>query len=241
MKNTKSLIRYFSKGELILWSSSVLLIIISFILFDRENYFTLINSLIGVTSLIFCAKGNPLGQVLIIIFGIIYGAISYSFAYYGEMITYVGMTVPMAIIALISWLRNPFQGNKSEVKVSHLKIKDIVYMIILSVLVTFIFFFILKELNTANLIPSTFSVTTSFIAVYLTAKRSPYYALAYAANDIVLIVLWILAAIDDASYLSVIICFVVFLANDLYGYYNWKRMQKRQSKITLPNPSESAL
>ena len=241
MKNTKSLIRYFSKGELILWSSSVLLIIISFILFDRENYFTLINSLIGVTSLIFCAKGNPLGQILIIIFGIIYGFISYSFAYYGEMITYVGMTVPMAIIARISWLRNPFQGNKSEVKVSHLKSKDIVYMIVLSFLVTFIFYFILKELNTANLIPSTLSVTTSFIAVYLTAKRSPYYALAYAANDIVLIVLWILAAIEDASYLSVIICFVVFLANDLYGYYNWKRMQKRQSKITLPNPSESAL
>ena len=241
MKNTKSLIRYFSKGELILWSSSVLLIIISFILFDRENYFTLINSLIGVTSLIFCAKGNPLGQILIIIFGIIYGFISYSFAYYGEMITYVGMTVPMAIIALISWLRNPFQGNKSEVKVSHLKSKDIVYMIVLSFLVTLIFYFILKELNTANLIPSTLSVTTSFIAVYLTAKRSPYYALAYAANDIVLIVLWILAAIEDASYLSVIICFVVFLANDLYGYYNWKRMQKRQSKITLPNPSESAL
>ena len=241
MKNTKSLIRYFSKGELILWSSSVLLIIISFILFDRENYFTLINSLIGVTSLIFCSKGNPLGQILIIIFGIIYGFISYSFAYYGEMITYVGMTVPMAIIALISWLRNPFQGNKSEVKVSHLKSKDIVYMIVLSFLVTFIFYFILKELNTANLIPSTLSVTTSFIAVYLTAKRSPYYALAYAANDIVLIVLWILAAIEDASYLSVIICFVVFLANDLYGYYNWKRMQKRQSKITLPNPSESAL
>ena len=241
MKNTKSLIRYFSKNELLLWASSAFLIIISFCLFDRENYLTLCASLIGVTSLIFCAKGNPLGQILIILFGIIYGFISYSFAYYGEMITYVGMTVPMAIIALISWLRNPFQGNKSEVKVSHLKSKDIVYMIVLSFLVTFIFYFILKELNTANLIPSTLSVTTSFIAVYLTAKRSPYYALAYAANDIVLIVLWILAAIEDASYLSVIICFVVFLANDLYGYYNWKRMQKRQSKITLPNPSESAL
>lgn len=236
MKNIKSVIRYFSKGELILWSSSVLLIIISFIIFDRVNYLTLINSLIGVTSLIYCAKGNPFGQILMIIFGVLYGLISYSFAYYGEMITYIGMTVPMAIIALVSWLKNPFQGNKAEVKVNRLKPKDIVYMIIFSVLVTIIFYFILKELNTSNLIPSTFSVTTSFMAVYLTAKRSPYYALAYATNDIVLIVLWILAAIKDISYLSVIICFVMFLANDIYGYYNWNRMQKRQSKITLPNP-----
>jgi len=47
---------YFSKSEIILWSSSVLLILFSFCLFDRENYLTLLASLIGVTSLIFNAK-----------------------------------------------------------------------------------------------------------------------------------------------------------------------------------------
>ena len=57
---------------------------------------------------------------------------------------------------------------------------------------------------------------------------SPYFALAYAANDVVLIVLWTLAAAEDISYLSVIICFVTFLVNDLYGFINWKRMEKRQ-------------
>ena len=59
-------------------------------------------------------------------------------------------------------------------------------------------------------------------------RRSPYFALAYAANDVVLIVLWILAARENISYLSVIICFVMFLVNDLYGYFSWKRMEKRQ-------------
>ena len=40
--------------------------------------------------------------------------------------------------------------------------------------------------NTTNLIPSTISVTISFLAVYLTFRRSPYFDLAYALNDIVL-------------------------------------------------------
>ena len=78
----------------------------------------------------------------------------YTFAYYGEMVTYLGMTAPMAL-----------------------------------------------------------------------------FTLAYAANDIVLIVLWILASLSDLSYLSVVICFLMFLVNDLYGFVNWKRMQKRQLDI----------
>ena len=196
--------------------------------FDRSNYLTLCASLIGVTSLIFCAKGNPFGQVLMIIFSIIYGIISYSFSYYGEMITYIGMTLPMCVFALVSWLKNPYKDNKSEVAVAKLKKKDIPLIIISALAVTIAFYFILKHFNTANLLPSTFSVTTSFIAAFLTYKRSPFFALAYATNDIVLIILWVLATKEDISYISVIICFVVFLFNDLYGFSNWLRMQKRQ-------------
>lgn len=224
----KQLTKYFSKSELILWFSSVLLIILSFTAFDRENYLTLAASLIGSTSLIFSAKGNPFGQLLMIIFSVLYGIISLSFKYYGEMITYLGMTAPMALFALISWLRNPYNGNKAQVRVNCLKKAELVLLPVLTAAVTFAFYFILRAFNTANIFPSTLSVTTSFVAVYLTFRRSPYFALAYAANDIVLIILWILASATNISYLSVIICFAMFLVNDLYGFYNWQRIKKSQ-------------
>ena len=225
---TKRIIRYFTKAEVALWSISVIVTVISFIAFDRENYLTLSASLIGVTSLIFNAKGNPFGQLLMIVFSILYGIISYSFAYYGEMITYLGMTGPMAAFALISWLKNPYNGKKSEVKVNHISGKEVLLMLLLTAFVTVLFYFILRYFNTANLFFSTLSVTTSFIAVYLTFRRSAYFAVAYAANDIILIILWIMAAFSDISYISVIICFVIFLVNDIYGFINWKRMSKRQ-------------
>ena len=88
-------IQYFTKGELALWGASVGMILLSFCLFDRESILTLAASLIGVTSLIFCAKGNPIGQVLMVLFSLLYGIISLSFAYYGEMITYLCMTMPI--------------------------------------------------------------------------------------------------------------------------------------------------
>lgn len=225
---SKSCKGYFSKFELALWVISVLLITASFTIFDRRNYIILVASLIGATSLIFNAKGNPIGQVLMVVFSALYGVVSYSFSYYGEMITYLGMTAPMAVVALIAWIRNPYNGNKAEVKVNKLKLKEFILIAVLTVVVTVAFYFILRYFNTANLLPSTLSVTTSFIAVYLTFRRSPYFAIAYATNDIVLIVLWILATVTDISYLSVTVCFAVFLVNDIYGFVNWLKMQKRQ-------------
>ena len=220
--------RYFTKTELTLWGTSVVVIIISFLIFDCVNTMTLTASLIGVTSLIFNAKGNPIGQALVIIFSLLYGIISYHFSYYGEMVTYLGMTAPMALIALISWLRNPYQGNKAEVAVNRLGATEWLLMLILSGVVTIVFHFILDHFDTADILPSTLSVTTSFIAVYLTFRRSPYFALAYAANDNVLILLWSLASIHDIGYFSVMICFLMFLVNDIYGFVSWRKMERRQ-------------
>lgn len=226
----KNPLKYFSKFEIALWCSSVALILVSFFAFDGENYLSLSASLIGVASLIFNAKGNPFGQVLMIIFSLLYGIISYTFSYYGEMITYLGMTMPTAVFALISWLRNPYKGDKSEVKVNSVSRRENVFMWALALAVTAVFYFILDHFNTANIIPSTVSVTTSFLAVYLTFRRSPYFALAYAANDVVLIVLWVLASICDRKYVSVVVCFVAFLFNDIYGFINRQRMKKRQAE-----------
>ncbi len=222
-------LKYFSKTEWSLWLCSMVFIIISFVLFDKENYLTLTASLIGVTSLIFNAKGNPIGQVLMIIFSLLYGVISYTFNYYGEMITYLGMTMPMAAVALIAWLKNPYKGNKAEVAVNRVRVKEYIFMSALTAVVTVLFYFILSAFGTANILPSTLSVTTSFVAVYLTFRRSPYFAIAYAANDIILIILWVLATAKNITYLSVVVCFAAFLVNDIYGFIAWRRMQKRQA------------
>lgn len=228
MEKVKTYLNYFTMGECLLWSFSTVLILFSFFTFDGVNYLTLTASLIGVTSLIFNAKGNPFGQFLMVIFSLLYGMISYTFSYYGEMITYLGMTAPMALFSFITWMRNPYRGNKAEVKVNQLKRKEIVFMFVLTFLVTILFYYILKEFHTSNLIPSTISVTTSFLAVYLTFRRSSYFAVAYAANDVILIVLWLMAAQSDPTYISVAICFLMFFINDLYGFINWMKIQKRQ-------------
>lgn len=222
IKSIKSL----TKFEIILWLVSVIVVTVSFVV-APDNVLTYIASLIGVTALIFVAKGFVLGQILSVVFAVFYGIISFHFKYYGEMITYVFMTAPMSIMSMISWIKNPYKDTL-EVTVNKINKKQVLILLILSIIVTIVFYFILKALNTANLIFSTISITTSFIAVSLSFLRSPYYALGYATNDIVLIILWSLASIQDISYIPMIMCFVMFLVNDLYGLINWKKMQKKQ-------------
>ena len=216
-----------NRFELLLWIISVLTVTVTFFAFGQTDYLTLTASLIGVTALIFVAKGYVIGQVLTIVFAVFYGIISFKQRYYGEMITYLGMTAPIAAVAAINWLRNPYKGTK-EVAIAKMSNLQKRTMILLSVGVTAGFYFILKALGNASLFFSTVSVTTSFLASYLTACRSPYYALAYAANDVVLIILWIIASGNDTGCVPMIACFTAFFANDVYGFVNWQSMKKRQ-------------
>ncbi len=217
-----------TKFELLLWIASLLAVLISGV-FNPSAILSTIASSVGVTALIFVAKGDVLGQVLTVVFSLFYGVISFSFSYYGEMITYLCMTMPIAMLSVVSWLRHQYDKEKSEVLVNKLKKPEIVFMWVLTVVVSAAFYFILLYLNTANVLVSTFSVTTSFLASYLTFRRSKFYALSYAANDIVLIVLWVFATFDDIKYLPMIICFIMFFVNDMYGFVNWSKMHKRQN------------
>ena len=225
MKNPfKSLTR----GELALWLCSAVAVALSFALSAERDAITLAASLVGVTALIFIAKGMIIGQVLTVVFAMLYGVASYTFAYYGEMITYLCMSAPAAVAAIISWAKNPYSDSTVHVAKS-LSRRSLILTATLTVSLTVAFYFILGALGTANLVTSTISVTTSVLASLLVIFRSPYYAIAYAANDVVLIVLWAMASIEDIGYLPMIICFVAFLANDLYAFINWRRMQKAQN------------
>ncbi len=226
-------IRNLSKFEFLLWFCSVMTVTLSFIVGRNPDVLTLIASLIGVSALIFVAKGDVLGQILTVVFSVLYAFISFRMKYYGEMITYMGMTGPIALMSIVSWLKHPYEKGKYEVRVARMNKKQFCIVMILSAAVTVFFYYILKFFGNASLLVSTISVTTSFLASSLMLLRNRGYALAYGANDIVLIILWVIATIKDSSYLPMAVCFMVFLVNDLYGFINWKRIRERQIEISL--------
>ena len=94
----KKLFSSLSAFERCLWLVCMNTIFISSLCFWDGDVISLAASLVGVTALIFLAKGNWVGQVLTVIFALLYAIISYQNQYYGEMITYLFMTAPTAAI-----------------------------------------------------------------------------------------------------------------------------------------------
>lgn len=225
MNNT---IKDFSKTEWIIWITSLVILTVSNMLSKNVDVLTLTATWIGATSLIFSAKGNVSGQILMIVFSILYAVISWNFQYWGEIITYLGMTMPMAVWSTITWIKNPVKGGK-EVAIQRLSGKHIILLLCFGILVTAVFWYLLYRLNTPNIIFSTISVTTSFFAASLTVLRSSYYAVMYALNDLVLIVLWTMASIENIIYIPIVVNFIIFFINDMYGFFCWKKRESAQS------------
>lgn len=217
----------FTKKEWVLWIGSLFIVAISNLCSPEFDVLILVAALIGATSLLFAAKGNGWAQILIVVFSILYGIISFRFRYWGEMITYLGMTMPMAIWSAIVWFLNPSEEKSNEVEIGFMNLKKWLMVIGSSIVVTIAFYYILRYFNTPNLMFSTISITTSFMAASLMIFRSSYYAIFYAGNDVVLIVLWILATMENPVYFPVIINFVIFFVNDVYGFVSWKCREKK--------------
>lgn len=217
-------IKGLTKKEWVLWIVSLLIVTASNLMTEQVEPLTLAAADIGITALIFAAKGNVWAQILMIVFCLLYGLISFQVRYWGEMITYLGMSLPMAIWSMVTWLKNPSAGGKT-VEIQKLTRKHIAGLSFFGALATGVFYLILRALDTPNLVFSTISVATSFLAAALTMLRSSYYALGYAANDVVLIALWVLASLKDPVYIPVTVNFSIFLVNDLYGFVSWRKRE----------------
>lgn len=225
MKNPLSIL---SRKEKILWITSLTVVALANILSGSFNILTFCTALIGVTAVLFQAKGNIWGQIFITIFAVLYGIISWNFRYYGEMMTYLGMALPMALWAIYTWAVHPSDNDPHAVKIRRLAPMHYAVLVISGAAVTYVFYLILAHFDTPNLVFSTISITTSFYAAALTMLRSSFYAFWYALNDLVLIVLWVYASTKDPMYIPMVINFMVFFLNDVYGFYSWKKREKVQ-------------
>lgn len=233
----KNPFKVLTKFDICLWAAAFTAIILTFFLIGSNDYMTLVSSITGITMLMFIVKGNVVGQFLTVIFSVCYGIVSYFTKYYGEMITYLGMSTPAAIYAIVTWLRHPSKDGAS-ISIAKLNVKKVSIVGVISAAVTVAFYFILRALGTTNLAISTVSVALSMIAACFTILRSPFYGLAYACNDIVRIVLWALFAVTDISCLPIIVCFSLFFVYDTYGFINWMRMKKKQTAEAETEPQE---
>ncbi|MGN0814597.1 MAG: nicotinamide riboside transporter PnuC [Candidatus Coproplasma sp.] len=233
------LVRYFTPLEWSMWLGGVAVILTGFFIGADKNILSLVSALLGVSCVIFNAKGSVWGQIISVGFAFTYAAFAYTNRYYGETIIYLALMLPIHVASIISWLRN--KNDKSahiEVKINKLSKREYIAFVVGAAVVSVGFYFLLYALNTDNLIVSTISLVASMGAAYLMLRRCEYFSLCFIANDLILLVLWSMKIPElGTAVVPSLISFALYLINDSYSFFNWKRIKRRQqSSIDIEEP-----
>lgn len=223
----KEYFKKWSKFEIILLSISILAMIISGVIVKSE-IITVLCSIFSIVTAMLQAKGKVESQFTAIIVCIIYSYISFKNKYYGEVIFYLLVMLPMSIGGIISWITH--KNEKTDtVEVNEIKLKEWIFLSIVSIIAFVGLYKLLEFFNTSELLVSTFSMIASFLAVYLLVRRSKYCFIFYLLNDIVLIILWGLPILSgNLLLIPMIIDPLTLLISDTYGSFNWNKIEKEQ-------------
>lgn len=180
-------------------------------------------------SALFLAKGKYACYIIGVVSTFFYAYVSYKNAYYGEVIIAMCCTFPLMLFGLINWLRH--QDDTNTVVIKDITKRELGLLLGSQVIMFFGYYFLLKAFNTNNLLVSTFSLVASFIASYLTARRSENGFIGFIINDLILIVLWGIPVVSG-NYLVItaLLCPILLLINDIYGVFNWRKIKEEQKE-----------
>lgn len=209
---------------------SLTIILICFLISKDKNYLSVGCSLLGVVAVLSVAKGLFWAPFINLVYNTIYAILSFTQGLYGEFIIGIGLMNILCVLTIIDWFKHK-KNDDDIVVVNKIKIKEYLILAIVLIIASVGFYFLLKAFNTDQLIVSTISLVGSLVASYLSLRRSSNYAFGYIFNDVVLIVMWSVNMFNNGiGFLPTVVCFIVFLVNDIYGVIHWKMEEKHQLK-----------
>lgn len=218
-----------TKLERILLFGSVILVSLVGVIF-KSDLLTTICSIVGIVTALLLAKGKNLGQIFGLLIVALYSIVSFKNGFYGEVIIYLFIMLPMYIIGIVSWIRHQSKETNT-VEVNEIKKKEWIIVSFVSVVVFIGIYFLLKLFNTKELFISSLSVIDSLFAIYLGVRRSKYSFHFYVLNDLILILLWGIPVISgELLLIPMVFNPIINLINDLYGIYNWRKLENIQKR-----------
>ncbi|HKM20239.1 MAG TPA: nicotinamide riboside transporter PnuC [Candidatus Dojkabacteria bacterium] len=225
----KNIFKGWTTFEKILLFGSIILVSIVGVVF-KSDLLTTACSIVGITTALLLAKGKNLGQIFGLLIVALYSIVSFKNRYYGEVIIYLCIMLPMYIMGIVSWIKHQNKETDS-VEVNTIKAKEWCIVSVVAVIAFVLIYFLLKAFNTDQLFVSSLSVIDSLFAIYLGVRRSKYSFYFYVVNDLILIVLWGIPVIGgNLVLIPMLFNPIINLINDLYGIYNWRKLEKIQKK-----------
>ena len=228
-------------GEIVFLCLTTLASILTFALVKNRNWLAFSCSIVGIVSMFFFSKGFVIAPILGVIYDAFYIAVAATQRFWGEVIIFAGIMLPVELASIFNWFKNKNKDNPALVTSNKISKKE--WFILGSVIIasTVGLFFVLQALGTNQLVINTLSLAANGAGVYLMFRRNKYYSLAYCIDDLVSIVLWSMAvATAGVQFLPSLVCMISFALIDFYGFVVWTKKDKQaQQQSTKTQPDKN--
>lgn len=214
--------------DLLLLLSGVIAVTVTGILFNSK-WFIIVNTLVGLMCVFTQAKGKIISQFIGVISSGFYVFVCYTQKFYGEAILYLIIMLPIHIYGVIHWLAHRDKQDNVVIVRSNLSKKEWLISFVVFAGIGVGVYFILKALQTNQLITNTLSFISMLPAVYLMVRRCKWNQVAFLINDFIVPILWIFLVVQgDLSFIPMCIYFVFQMTYDVYGLFEWLKLEKTQ-------------
>ncbi len=186
-------------------------------------------SITGLLYTILAGKGKPICFVFGLINTPIYAKFAFDAGYYGDFalnIYYFAMMFP----GLYFWLKNQSADKEEGIKRSKLSLKGRAKLFITCAIATIILWKILCLLGGTRPFCDAATNVLSIAAMALTLRRAIEEWILWITVNAIEIVMWYKAYQQGDGAISILVMWILFLANGIYLFYLWQRIEKKKQE-----------
>lgn len=186
----------------------------------------IISGIAGVISVVLCAKGKISFYFIGFVQTISYLVLAWQNCFYGEVIENIFYLVTM-VWGIFVWKKNMEKNDDgtSDVKAKRFSVVQWVFAIIGTVVATIVMGYLLTKIGSAQAYTDAATNVMAIFAQLLMVRRYREQWIWWIIIDILCIKMWFVA-----ENWSMVAMYIAWTANCIYGWYNWSKLNKRQSE-----------
>ncbi|MDD3397137.1 MAG: nicotinamide riboside transporter PnuC [Clostridia bacterium] len=220
------------------WMFFAIAIMLSISIYLQDTFMGIASSLTGIICVILTAQGKKSCFIYGIINSVLYGIIAYQALYYGDAMLNIFYYTPIQILGWFVWKKNE-DRNSGVVVSKRMNRKQLAVLFIVTLSLTIVYGYILFLIN--GRLPYIDAITTilSIIAFFISIKCYLEQWILWIIVDMISVAMWIYYfIISDGQLVAILIMWLVFLANAIYGYISWLKRNKKNIKKFSENKSK---
>jgi len=224
----EKIIKYFSDWKTFekVWLGISTLLILSLSLYWGDGLIGITASLTGIWCVVLVAKGKISNYYVGIVNILAYAWIAYSWKFYGEVMLNLIFFLPMQFVGILVW-RKHMNSKAKEVKTKIMTQKQRFTWFVIAFVAILFYGQWLASLGGNMPYFDSVSTILSIIAMILMIMRYVEQWVLWIGVNMASIYLWVYALSNGGTDISVLIMWVAYLVNSLYGLYNWNKLNQQ--------------